>query len=74
MIYLLSIGLLLLIILILILYIKELNFIYNTTFKINILLEECQDLYEKMICNQDKIIDSQDRYIKLLKKKIRKDN
>lgn len=73
MIYLLSIGLLLFIILILILYIKELKFIYNKTFKINILLEECRDLYEKIICNQDKIIDAQDRYIVLLKKKIRKD-
>lgn len=74
MIYLLSIGLLLLIILILILYIKELKFIYNTTFKINILLEECQDIYEKMICNQDNIIDSQDRYIELLKRKLERTN
>lgn len=74
MIYLLSIGLLLLIILILILYIKELKFIYNTTFKINILLEECQDIYEKMICNRDNIIDSQDRYIELLKRKLERTN
>ena len=74
MICLLFIELLLLIILILILYIKELKFMYNKTLKNNILLIECADLYEKYICNQDNIIDSQDKYIESLRKnKIGKD-
>lgn len=69
MIYLLIVSLLLLIILILILYIKELKFMHNKTLKSNILLTECTDLYEKLICNQDKIIDTQEQYIKSLKKR-----
>lgn len=68
MIYLLIVSLLLLIILILILYIKELKFIHDKILKNNILLTELADLYEKYICNQDKIIDAQERYIELLKK------
>lgn len=75
MIYLLIVSLLLLIILILILYIKELKFIHDKTLKSNILLTESADLYEKYICNQDNIIDAQERYIESLKKrKNRKDN
>ena len=74
MIYFLIIGVLLLIILLLILYIKELNWIYNKTCKISKELIDYSKTCEKLINNQDKIISSQDLYISYLKMKNRKDN
>ena len=74
MIYFLTISVLLLIILLLILYIKELNWIYNRTCEISKALVEHTEVCEKLINNQDKIIESQDIYIRYLKIKNRKDN
>lgn len=74
MIYFLIISVLLLIILLLILYIKELNVQYDITYKINNKYEEMINIYEKIIANDDKIIDSQELYIGYLKMKNRKDN
>lgn len=68
MICLIIVSLLLLIILFLILYIKEINWIYNKTCKISKELIEYADSCKKLICNQDKIIDAQEQYIKSLKK------
>lgn len=72
--YLLIISVLLLIILLLILYIKELNWIYNNTCQISRALLDYSETCEKIISNQDRIIDSQDIYISYLKMKNRKDN
>lgn len=75
MIYILTISVLLLIIMLLILYIKELNFRYDITYKINKKQEEMINIYDKIIANDDKIINSQELYIDYLKKmKNRKDN
>lgn len=74
MIYLLIISVLLLIILLFILYIKELNWIYNRTCEISKELVEYAEICEKLINNQDNIIESQDIYIGYLKMKNRKDN
>ena len=74
MIYILTISVLLLIIMLLILYIKELNIQYDITYKINKKYEEMVDIYEKIITNDDKIINSQELYIGYLKMKNRKDN
>lgn len=70
----LIISVLLIIILLLILYIKELNWIYNKTCQISKALVDYSETCEKLIHNQDKIIDSQDIYIGYLKMKNRKDN
>lgn len=74
MIYFLIISILLLIILLLILYIKELNWLYNKTCQISRALEDYSKTCEKLINNQDNIIESQDIYIGYLKMKNRKDN
>lgn len=74
MIYILTISVLLLIILLLILYIKELNFRYDITYKINKKQEEMINIYDKIIANDDKIINSQELYIGYLKMKNRKCN
>lgn len=68
MICLIIVNLLLLIILLLILYIKEINWIHNKTYKINKELIEYADSCKKLICNQNKIINAQEQYIKSLKK------
>ncbi len=72
--YILIISVLLLIILLLILYIKELNVQYDITCKINNKYEEMINIYEKILANDDKIINSQELYIGYLKMKNRKDN
>lgn len=72
MIYILTISVLLLIILLLILYIKELNFLYDITYKINKKQEEMINIYDKIIANDDKIINSQELYIGYLKMKKQK--
>lgn len=74
MIYILTISVLLLIILLLILYIKELNWMYNKTNEISKELVNYSDIYKELIHNQDNIIESQDLYISYLKMKNRKDN
>lgn len=74
MIYFLIIGVLLLIIILLILYIKELNWIYNKTNEISKELIDYSEKCKKLIHTQDKIIESQDIYIGYLKMKNRKDN
>lgn len=67
MLYILTISVLLLIILLLILYIKELNWIYNKTNEISKVLVHRLEICEKLIKNQDNIIESQDIYISYLK-------
>ena len=74
MLYILIISVLLLIIILLILYIKELNWIYNKTNEISKKLIDYSKTCEKLIHNQDNIIESQDIYIGYLKMKNRKDN